>query len=156
KLVGLVRKRFPNVQIVVTTHSPLIISDMDRKEIFSADRDERGVLCVTQAAEEVRGRRADQILISVFGLKRTRSATRYVELSERTLHGPPLTEAEGAELAQLRTAMDVHGSETERRVSVAVKQALGQLKGESGNAALEPEEEEEVHRRISRLFGDPR
>jgi len=98
------------------------------------------------------GRRADQILISVFGLKRTRAATRYVELSERAIHGPPLSVEEGQELEQLRGAMDVHGSETERRVSVAVKQALGQLKAEAGNAALAPEEEEEVHRRLSRLL----
>ncbi|HZN91542.1 MAG TPA: AAA family ATPase [Myxococcales bacterium] len=152
KLVGLVRKRFPNVQIVVTTHSPLIIADMDKEEIFTAGRDERGTLCVLPTGEEVRGRRADQILISVFGLKRTRAATRYVELSERAIHGPPLSDEEGRELDRLRSAMDVHGSETERRVSVAVKQALGQLKGEAGNAALEPEEEEEVHRRLSRLL----
>src|SRR6185295_9490438 len=153
KLVGLVRHRFPNVQIVVTTHSPLIIADMEKKEIFTADRDSHGDLCIVPAAQEVRGRRADQILISMFGLKRTRTATRYVELSERAIHGPPLTADEQKELDGLREAMDVHGSETERRVSVAVKQALGHLKGEAGNAALEPEEEAEVHRRLSKLFG---
>jgi len=155
KLVGLVRKRFPNVQIVVTTHSPLIIADMEKKEIFTADRDPQGGLCIVPAAQEVRGRRADQILISLFGLKRTRAATRYVELSERAIHGPSLTADEQRELDGLREAMDVHGSETERRVSVAVKQALGHLKGETGNAALEPEEEAEVHRRLSKLFGRP-
>lgn len=155
KLVGLVRKRFPNVQIVVTTHSPLIIADMEKKEIFTADRDPHGDLCIVPAAQEVRGRRADQILISMFGLKRTRAATRWVELSERAIHGPALSADEQKELDELRAAMDVHGSETERRVSVAVKQALGQLKGEPGNAALEPEEAAEVHRRLSKLFGRP-
>jgi len=153
KLVGLVRKRFPNVQIVVTTHSPLIIADMEKKEIFTADRDPRGDLCIVPASQEVRGRRADQILISMFGLRRTRAATRYIELSERAIHGPALSADEQQELDDLRRAMDVHGSETERRITVAVKQALGQLKGERGNAALEPEEEEEVHRRLSRLLG---
>jgi hypothetical protein len=156
KLVGLVRKHFPNVQIVVTTHSPLIIADMEKKEIFTADRDHDGTLCILPAAHEVRGRRADQILISMFGLQRTRAGTRFVELSERAIHGPPLSAGEVAELDRLRKTMDVHGSETERRVSVAVKQALGQLKGETGNAALRPEEEEEVHRRLSKLFGGPR
>jgi hypothetical protein len=92
----------------------------------------------------------------MFGLERTRAGTRFVELSERALHGPPLSPDETAELDRLRQTMDVHGNETERRVTVAVKQALGQLKGEAGNAAMEPQEEEEVHRRLSKLFGGPR
>jgi len=141
---------------VVTTHSPLIIADMDRKEIFTSDKAPDGKLCFTPTGHDVRGRRADQILISTFGLKRTRASTRYVELSERAIHGPALEPPEQKELDQLRQAMDVYGSETERRVSVAVKQALGQLRAEAGNAALEPEEEEEVRRRLSRLFGERR
>lgn len=68
KLVPLVRKRFPNLQLCVTTHSPLIVGNMEQKEIYHLRRNGDEIL-VGRLNFSPKGLRADQILTTnVFGL----------------------------------------------------------------------------------------
>jgi hypothetical protein len=77
-LVRLVSKHFENIQVIATTHSPLVISSMDADNVIIARRDPgaRSEISIARASEEVdlSGMRADEILTStLFGLQTTRS-----------------------------------------------------------------------------------
>ena len=76
KIIGIIRDSFKNLQIVATSHSPLLVAGMKASEVFIASRDfdDPAVVSVTSAPNEFEGLRADQILTSpLFGLVTTRS-----------------------------------------------------------------------------------
>jgi energy-coupling factor transporter ATP-binding protein EcfA2 len=75
QLVPIVRKHLPNVQVVATTHSPLIVSALEPQNIRVASRDENGTVTLASPEEDMRGLRADQVLTSreTFGLPSSRS-----------------------------------------------------------------------------------
>ena len=83
-MVSLVKEIFPNLQVIATTHSPLLISGLTRAEVLVAKRDSEGMISVTRSPDEFEGMRADQLLTSsLFGLMQTRSrkpVDRYSEL----------------------------------------------------------------------------
>ncbi len=99
------RTKFPNLQFIVTTHSPFIaqVADEQGGNIILEQRD--GVISTRDDVESVEGWRADQILTDLQDLKSTRSPEaekklrRYQELRERQTKLPL---AEQSELKQLR------------------------------------------------------
>lgn len=44
KLVGMVRKYFPNMQIILTTHSPFVVSSVESPKVFVCESDKDGVI----------------------------------------------------------------------------------------------------------------
>jgi predicted ATP-binding protein involved in virulence len=58
-LVPRLREALPNVQFIVTTHSPLVLSSFDRNEIVALDRDAEGG--VRELDRQIFGFSADQI-----------------------------------------------------------------------------------------------
>ena len=87
-LVPRLREIFPNLQVIATTHSPLIVAGRSREEIFVFERDKStGRVAVERPRMDFKGLRADQILTSVaFGLdgasddEGVRKQRRYAEL----------------------------------------------------------------------------
>ncbi len=78
QLVPVIRRHFPNVQLIATTHSPLVVSALDMRSVLSVTR-HRQQIEVRRAEENLTGLRADQVLTSeLFGLQSTRSV-RYGE-----------------------------------------------------------------------------
>jgi hypothetical protein len=78
RLVGLVREAFPKLQIIATSHSPLVVAGMKAHEVFVASRDgeDRAVVDIQPVPKDVPFEvlRFDQILTSpLFGLSSTRS-----------------------------------------------------------------------------------
>ncbi len=76
-IVGRLRKQFPRVQFITTTHSPLValgVSDIPNVKIVSLRR-ENQVICFEEIDPQVlRGMRADQVLTSdIFGVSMARS-----------------------------------------------------------------------------------
>jgi hypothetical protein len=74
-LTTIVKQHFPNVQIVATTHSPLVVAGMKQAELRIASRDpaEPSRIDVVLCPIDPEGMRADQILTSpIFGLLSTR------------------------------------------------------------------------------------
>ena len=64
---------FPNIQFIVSSHSPFIAQAAREDGLFIARSDEHGRVSVEPAEGSVRGWRADQILLSpLFGLGSTR------------------------------------------------------------------------------------
>lgn len=118
ELVEAVKKCFPRLQVIATTHSPLVVSGMLASEVLIVERSlDPGVgVQVRQASEDADGLRADQILTSdLFGLPKTRksvSMERWSELIARENR----SDAEQAELAALERRLQrnaVSGSTAE-------------------------------------------
>lgn len=66
-------KALPNVQFIVTTHSPLVVGSLEAANLFVLEPSEDGVV-VSRRPEKVHGASAEQILLSpYFGLDSTRS-----------------------------------------------------------------------------------
>jgi predicted ATP-binding protein involved in virulence len=68
------RRVFPNIQFIVTTHSPFITQEATDGGLFVLRTGNNGVVSVEQPVESVRGWTASQILTSpLFGLESTRA-----------------------------------------------------------------------------------
>jgi predicted ATP-binding protein involved in virulence len=105
RVVELTRRHFPNMQVIATSHSPLLAGALHKEEICVMERDPRtrkvGQLPITM---ETYGMRAERILTSaIFGLTSDRNPEverkihRYVELFQS------LTPLDGLEKEELRT-----------------------------------------------------
>jgi len=73
-------KALPNVQFIVTTHSPLVVGSLEAANLFVLENTDKGTI-VTRRPEKVHGASAEQILLSpYFGLDSTRSEDVAAEL----------------------------------------------------------------------------
>jgi hypothetical protein len=161
---------FPNVQFVVTTHSPLIVNGMpaDGGQVLILHRDEaqRAALYsrITELAA-INDLRADQVLTNVFGLHSTRGGetsqmvNRYAALLGRT----DLSELEQDELERLRGRLQhvltPAESPVEQHVHEAVRQTLlgmesqgAQVEADVTRVKLPAEVELELQRQLAELM----
>ncbi len=86
-ITDILKNQFPDVQFIVSTHTPLIaagISDIENSRIFALkDNDEDGVKMKLMDNELLNGKRADQILTSdVFGLNTSKSSKNETNISK--------------------------------------------------------------------------
>lgn len=105
------KKRFPNIQFIVTTHSPIICQAADENGLFhlpASGSDEQPRRLTKDEYNEVIRSRPDTILRSAaFGMKNTRSPhavkarRRYSELKSKQTSAA-LSAIEATELAQLK------------------------------------------------------
>ena len=75
KLVALTKSRFPNVQMLASSHSPLLAGAIPRQQLRIVERNsETGEMQVAPPKEDLFGHRADDVLTSsLFDLPTTRS-----------------------------------------------------------------------------------
>lgn len=160
-ILRLLRDSFPNIQLVVTTHSSMcVIGTTDLRD------DELNLFVLRRVGPKVeqihadlpRGKRADQVLTSyLFGLETAsdsgikRQIARYTCLADSDRTG-----AEEEEFVALREQLDeTLGSgetELEQHVAVAVRQVL---ESRPATAQYRPEAiDYEVRRQLRELLGD--
>ncbi len=106
------KKRFPNIQFIVTSHSPLICQAADPNGLFvlpEPGSDEPARALTPEEYQEVISSRPDTILRSAaFGLQNTRSPvavearSAFADLRTKQRAGGKLTKTELAELERLR------------------------------------------------------
>jgi energy-coupling factor transporter ATP-binding protein EcfA2 len=108
-VVPALRKLFPNVQFIVTTHSPYVVGGAERGEIIVLARRDGSVVAETDVPD-VSGWTADQIATSsIFGLDTTRDVRGENALEvERTLlaQGEPLSRKDRDNLSRATTLLD--------------------------------------------------
>ena len=133
QLVPRLRECFPKLQIIATTHSPLLVAGMKASEVLIARRDPIAPdrVSVAPAPLEFEGLRADQILTSpAFGLMTTRGVETRNEQDEfvRLLgnqHRSLEEEGRFQELeSRLRAKFQVGETDEQRRVERAVTSTL--------------------------------
>lgn len=76
------RRVFPRVQFIVTTHDPLCLRGMDDNEVIVLQRDETGHISPLEGLPSVKGMTAEQLLTSdYFGLASTTDPSTEIELA---------------------------------------------------------------------------
>ena len=172
RLIALLRECFPNLQIIATSHSPLVVAGMKSHEVFVASRDDedRTVVNILPVQPDVQFEllRFDQILMSpLFGLTSTRSEVskkEYVKLAAKPAE--KRTEEEQKRYDSLRAMLldsaqpqsTAHGRQLAEGVREAVMTAVRensdpeelQRKGK-----LTPEVAEELRARMAALAPTP-
>jgi hypothetical protein len=74
EVVPTVARALPNLQFVLTTHSPIVAGTLRSQNIFVLEMDGAGASTIRQLGEPIHGLNADQILVSsYFGLNTTRA-----------------------------------------------------------------------------------
>jgi hypothetical protein len=147
QVVASLRRTFPRIQFVVTTHDPLCLRGLEVGEIAVLRR-ERGGVTAQVIQESIAHLRADQLLTSpIFGLPGTRDPEllkstrddegRYDELFLNTNRSP----SEESEFQQLRAAIIQRTAQGEtpadRFVEQAVRHALDELSKTTPEVELE-------------------
>lgn len=74
EVVSMLSSALPNIQFVLSTHSPIVAGTLGHENIFVMEIDESGASTVQQLQERVYGLNADQVLLSsYFNLQTTRA-----------------------------------------------------------------------------------
>jgi hypothetical protein len=139
-IVGQLRRQFPGVQFVVTTHAPLCVTgttDLEDAEVNLVHLSWNGsAVEVRGGLKPPRGQRADQILTSyLFGLATTtddRTRQQIQRLSELLGRGPgELSPMDHQEIERLRAGLEnqlgPHETRLEAVAATAVDQALDDI-----------------------------
>jgi len=150
RILGQLRKQFPGIQFVVTTHAPLCVTgttDLEDAEVNLVHLGWNGPAVEARGGlKPPRGQRADQILTSyLFGLGTTtddqtkQEIHRLSELLGRS--SQELSTAEKEEIEKLRTELDSrlgpHETKLEAAVASKMDHALDHVLKESVQARLD-------------------
>jgi AAA domain, putative AbiEii toxin, Type IV TA system/AAA domain/SIR2-like domain len=107
RVLSLLETHFPNVQLIATTHSPLIVGSAGHSEVQLLQRVD-GELTVLELPRRFEGWRSDQILTSeAFGMDTTRdpaTAARHAEYRELMARGE--TPQDNTRAAELHDQLD--------------------------------------------------
>ncbi|HYE84752.1 MAG TPA: AAA family ATPase [Vicinamibacterales bacterium] len=128
-LVSIVKEVFPKLQVIATTHSPLLIAGLEERELWIARRRENAPgIEVGLAPLSPVGLRADQILTSpLFGLSHTRDQ-RLHERYDALLALKERTPEQQQEMEELRhnigLMMSTGDTSLERAVQLAVREVI--------------------------------
>lgn len=94
EVVSMLSAALPNIQFVLSTHSPIVAGTLDHQNIFVMEIEESGASIVRQLEERVYGLNADQVLLSSYFNLQTTRAPEFVneelrEIEERAWQGDP-------------------------------------------------------------------
>lgn len=143
-IISLLSGHFPNVQFVVTTHTPMCAVGTaalpeNRCELIVLKRDGNRVVAI-QDLSPPRGKRADQVLTSeLFGLATTTSddlthdVARYAQLRG----AGKLSEGEEREAAELFTRLQTQLTSSETPFETAVKEEVSKALSKLAQGALQ-------------------
>ncbi|MGQ0643392.1 MAG: AAA family ATPase, partial [Gemmatimonadaceae bacterium] len=166
RIVALIREFFPKLQIIATSHSPLVVVGMKANEVYIArrNREDRSHIDIEPVPPEIdfASLRADQILTSdLFGLSTTRGpdASRIIEEYTKLRAKPEPTDDEKVLIVELRDKLlGLHGSEenpARRQVTEAVTKTLRDMVDKSlltKDGEIAPELAHEVRRRLDKVM----
>lgn len=158
QIVESLRRTFPKMAFLVTTHDPLCLKGLQQEEIVLLQRDENDRISAMTSPFDVEDMRADQILTSdLFGLRTTRSklaekSRRYTELYLKTTRSP----AEEQEFQTLQTDLREKFSWAEtpggRWMEQALQAAMQSLPQPGGPSPLPDAMKMEIREQLQRLL----
>lgn len=71
RLLSILKEQFPKTQIIATTHSPLLINGLKKKQLYVVENDLNGRKIIRHPDEDAIGLGVEGILIDMFGLETT-------------------------------------------------------------------------------------
>jgi energy-coupling factor transporter ATP-binding protein EcfA2 len=112
RIVGALKEQFPNVQFIATTHSPLIVGELQPTQVYRV-RWESGEVVADHPTQPIKGMGVAGLLTSdMFGLTSTvDNTTQQLLEKQRTLSGgdEPLSEDRKAELEEVNMELESLG-----------------------------------------------
>jgi len=157
-IVQKLQSQFPETQFIATTHTPLVaagVSDIQDSILFRLEMDESGHIISGQIdKEELKGKRADQILASdAFGLVTSRSPKSINKIDRYTeLYIKKRNEVEEIEFNRLSDELDRDLVIGESRVKQIVEKALSKTLDQLLQSAPKRIIDLESKRKINELF----
>ena len=109
ELLYLLRETFPEIQLIATTHSPLIVANAKEGEVFHLERVDSAVV-VKRIGQSFKGWRADQILTgAAFGMAaaRDRETNKMLQTYRELVGQDHLSKEEQERLDHLSAELDV-------------------------------------------------
>ena len=156
-LVGKLKSIFPNIQVIASTHSPLVVGGLPITEVLRLVRDEQGTVVVAQIDEKMSYGRADQVLTGdLFGLNTSLDTTTMQETQryQALLGKRKRTTEEEEEFRRLRQVIRVRvpmsASMPAERLAQEVVSAI--LKEQLGEADEFAEARKTVEDRVAELL----
>lgn len=139
EILGRLNEKFPKIQFIITTHSPLCVTGTadvkDGYKIFSVAYNEEEEITDIESVPVPQGLFANQVLLDYFGLPTTLSVSlqeEYVELNELFLN-PERNEEEEKRFAELNekinAGMPIFG-EHDKKVRAAIGEKMKRLNQE--------------------------
>jgi len=119
-LVPRLRKTFPKVQFIVTTHSPLVLANFDANEIIALDRDREGN--IRELDRQILGWKADDIYEWLMGTRPTGA-----EFDEQLRRSDKESNGHEDMARLMRTSPEVNGEAAAKQVE-EFKEILKSLK----------------------------
>jgi predicted ATP-binding protein involved in virulence len=141
------QQTFPNVQFIVSTHSPLLLNGLRKEQVHILSLNSRGQRIVSNPDEDIIGLGANEILTEIFGLDTTMDEQfiqwdkRYKELFKKKKE-KSLTESETTEFESLSKILSPLRLDptlkitTEDPISVMVKENLAERFSAKSNNGL--------------------
>lgn len=158
-ILHLIREQFPNTQLIVTTHTPLVAAgaaDLASAQILSLGIDAEDRIQIEDIPRSaLRGRRADQILAEVFGLWTSKSpgSEEDIDLYSALLSKSNRTVKEERELMRLRQQLQEAQTDQTHQFSQQVEAAVSKVLDEMAKNATERLDfEPEVRRQLENLL----
>jgi ABC-type multidrug transport system ATPase subunit len=118
RIIGTLSKLFPAVQFLATTHSPLIVGELDQDQIYWMERKPDGEVIASRPSQPVRGQGVAGLLESeIFGRTPTldTSTQKLLEQQRALSLKEKLTDAERTELGRLVDRLDELGFQHQMR-----------------------------------------
>lgn len=161
-IVERLRKQFPEIQFITTTHSPLVasgISDIDNAIIVSQRLDDNyKITKEIITTDQLKGMRADQVLTSeVFGLITTKSlgnatdVTRYYELYRKKRNKKEHQEFQNLK-SQMTKGLSLGDNDYERIVEKATREAIDKILKEHSKTFIPDVLDLEMKRKLKEIF----
>ena len=124
-LVPMLREKFPNLQVIATTHSPLIVANAGPEEVLLLHReDESGQIGLERMDSSFQGWRADQVLTgpafqleTTLGYKTRRLQDEYAELLGKSRRSKAEEKRFQQLAGELEQAIPSHPESEERRLA---------------------------------------
>jgi uncharacterized protein (TIGR02646 family) len=166
EIVDRLRRAFPRVSFIATTHDPLCLKGLDDGEIVVFRRDEERRVFAETGLPSVNDLRADQILTSpLFGLHSTRgddaaaAIDRYAVLTGKELRSPAEEAERSALQGRLQQTISPQETELQRVVERAIGETLLTQASTLGLQAATPTDAApellELRRQLGELLGSP-
>jgi hypothetical protein len=110
-IVAHLKEIFPRLQMIVSTHSPLIVAGMKPTEVARFDRNKAGAVVHVRIEQDMLLGRADQVLTTpAFGLPtaRDQQSLKYLAQYRKLLAKPDHTDEDKKRLAELEALVKFH------------------------------------------------
>lgn len=154
-------KTFPNLQFIISTHSPLTLNGLKKEQVHILSADKDGNRFVTNPDEDIIGLGADQIITKIFGLATTLDEQylawneQYKKLFTKKEIGQ-LNHVEEQEFKELSTKLASYRLDPEHLITKenSIVEIVKEKLNATATKSLKKNDAKELERKVSDILDD--